>query len=259
MQSSSEIIIQQHLGCSLFRAVFRVGSFTPRFHQTKIRLKDVRSQEMIQFLPLMLFAMFNLDPLGRSIWTKNIFFSWVDSCLTTTTKLQQGLQGFRVRWVGIFWQGMHQAFGVHLQYFDASRWVLWRYHGMFQTNCSFPLCTQPLRPKKMWSWPKMTKNTKGLGTRKKTSQIRAFQKFQPNWLVFSLSKQQHKKATFRQLIAMLRRSTQRCCDLYAALGVRPSASQGELREAYLRMAKQHHPDVTWRGVTKMPGTWNIHL
>ncbi|CAK9050186.1 Chaperone protein DnaJ [Durusdinium trenchii] len=43
---------------------------------------------------------------------------------------------------------------------------------------------------------------------------------------------------------MLRRSVGRFCDLYAALGVRPSATHGELRDAYLRLAKQHHPDVT---------------
>ncbi|CAE7249097.1 dnaJ1, partial [Symbiodinium sp. KB8] len=35
----------------------------------------------------------------------------------------------------------------------------------------------------------------------------------------------------------------RRCDLYHALGVRPTASQHELREAYLRRAKQYHPDV----------------
>lgn len=64
--------------------------------------------------------------------------------------------------------------------------------------------------------------------------------------------------------AMLRRSAQRCCDLYAALGVRPNASQGELREAYLRMAKQHHPDVSWTLIlsqgmrhTKVTGCWWI--
>lgn len=43
---------------------------------------------------------------------------------------------------------------------------------------------------------------------------------------------------------MLRRSVGRFCDLYAALGVRPSATHGELRDAYLRLAKQHHPDVS---------------
>ena len=150
------------------RAVFRVV-VSLQVSSKQIRLKDVRSQEMIQFLPLMLFDMFNLDPLGRSILNIFFFFSWVASGLTTTKRLQKGLQGFTVRWIGIFWQGMHHVFGVHLRYFYASMWVLWRYHDMFQTNCSFPLCTQPLRPKKMWSWPKMTKNTKGLGTRKKTS------------------------------------------------------------------------------------------
>ncbi|CAE6958770.1 DNAJA2 [Symbiodinium natans] len=43
---------------------------------------------------------------------------------------------------------------------------------------------------------------------------------------------------------MLRLSHARRCDLYHALGVRPSASQNELREAYLRRAKQYHPDVS---------------
>ncbi|CAJ1427144.1 unnamed protein product, partial [Effrenium voratum] len=45
---------------------------------------------------------------------------------------------------------------------------------------------------------------------------------------------------------MLRSRLGRCC-LYSALGVRPGASQGELREAYLRLAKQHHPDTSGSG------------
>ena len=43
----------------------------------------------------------------------------------------------------------------------------------------------------------------------------------------------------------MRLSHVRRCDLYHALGVRPTASQHELREAYLRRAKQYHPDVAW--------------
>ncbi|CAE7235986.1 Dnaja2, partial [Symbiodinium pilosum] len=48
-------------------------------------------------------------------------------------------------------------------------------------------------------------------------------------------------------VAMLRLSQLRRCDLYNALGVRPGASQNELREAYLRRAKQYHPDVSGSG------------
>ena len=38
------------------------------------------------------------------------------------------------------------------------------------------------------------------------------------------------------------RAVLRRCDHYAALEVSKVATQRELREAYLRLAKQHHPD-----------------
>lgn len=32
-------------------------------------------------------------------------------------------------------------------------------------------------------------------------------------------------------------------DFYQVLGIAPAASQGEIRAAYIRLAKRHHPDV----------------
>mmetsp|Transcript_968 Transcript_968/g.2193 ORF Transcript_968/g.2193 Transcript_968/m.2193 type:complete len:238 (-) Transcript_968:258-971(-) len=45
---------------------------------------------------------------------------------------------------------------------------------------------------------------------------------------------------------MFLRSLARRCDHYGALGLPREATQAQVRESYLRLAKQHHPDVCQR-------------
>jgi len=43
---------------------------------------------------------------------------------------------------------------------------------------------------------------------------------------------------------MFRAAVRRCCDHYSVLGLQRAATQAQVRTAYLRLAREHHPDVS---------------